>query len=588
MRSAGAGCRGRRPRRPGWAWLVVMALLAGAPGARAQVSPGPLAKPHAALEGNLNCAKCHGKAKGEMDRKCLACHEEIASLIANQRGFHAREGKKDCARCHPDHGGTNFEMIAWPDKSPQKFKHERAGWPLQGKHAALACEKCHVPAHVGAEMTSKLKRKGSVAWVGLDTACRACHEDIHRGALGDDCTRCHSEQGWRPARGFDHAKTSYPLTGMHAKVVCAKCHEAPHLELARDAQGRVKPLYKPLPHDECSACHADPHKGSFGPACGRCHDTASFRKVNTASFDHSRTRYPLRGAHARLACARCHDEKTAWGKKPPFATCGGCHRDAHAGAATLAGKAVDCAACHGVEAFKPSTYTVAQHAKTAYPLEGAHAAVACRSCHGRTPPGDAAQAAALVGTAKVWFHPARGRCVDCHRDPHEGRYSPGGARARPDECLACHTMAAFRPSTVDAAAHERARFRLEGAHRAAPCFACHRELATVPAAAEKRPLPFTMAGQTCRDCHENPHGTQFDARKDGGACDVCHDQERFRPASRFDHSRVRHFVLEGAHARTACAKCHPVVTTAGKRMTLYRPVPSRCEECHLNDGVLKG
>lgn len=565
---------------------MVFALTVFAGVARAQVSPGPLSKAHAELEGSLNCAKCHGKGRGELERRCLACHGEIASLIRNKRGYHGREASSDCGTCHPEHGGAEFKLIEWPGGSPEKFRHADAGWPLNGKHAAVACAKCHVGAHVGAEMRGLRKVKGDVAWTGLDTACRACHEDIHRGALGEDCTRCHSEQGWRPVANFDHAKTTFPLTGLHAKVACAKCHEAAHLQLARDAQGRAKPLYKPLPHGECSACHADPHRGALGAACSRCHVTASFRQVNTASFDHERTRYPLRGAHARLVCAKCHDEKSAWGKKPPFATCGGCHADVHAGQATLAGKAVDCAACHTVETFRPSTFTVADHAKTKYRLEGAHAALACAKCHGRTPPGDPAKAAALVGKAKVWFHPAAGRCVDCHRDPHGGRFSPGGERARDDECRACHTMDAWRPSTMDARAHDTARYKLAGAHRAAPCFACHRELAD-GSTKEARALPFTMKAQACRDCHEGPHGAQFDARKDGGACESCHDVNRFRPASGFDHARVKNFALEGAHAKVPCAKCHPVVETGGKRMTLYRPVSPRCQDCHATDGVLK-
>jgi hypothetical protein len=195
--------------------------------------------------------------------------------------------------------------------------------------------------------------------------------------------------------------------------------------------------------------------------------------------------------------------------------------------------------------------------------------------------------AALVGSAKIWFHPAAGRCVECHRDPHDGRYSRGGERAREEECLACHTMAAFRPSTVDAAAHDRARYKLEGAHRAAPCFACHQELAKPAGPSEKRSLSFAIAGRDCRDCHQSPHGNQFDRNKDGGACESCHDLERFKPASRFDHNRLKTFTLEGAHAKVACEKCHPSVKTGGKRMTLYRPVSGRCEDCHANDGVLK-
>ena len=32
------------------------------------------------------------------------------------------------------------------------------------------------------------------------------------------------EQAWKPAPGFDHAKTAWPLTGRHAAVGCERCH----------------------------------------------------------------------------------------------------------------------------------------------------------------------------------------------------------------------------------------------------------------------------------------------------------------------------------------------------------------------------
>ncbi|HKW14077.1 MAG TPA: cytochrome c3 family protein [Candidatus Krumholzibacteria bacterium] len=569
-------------------------VMCGVSTATAQVSPGPLARAHASLEGNLKCQQCHGASKAEMDRKCLACHGEIAWEVSNTRGFHGREGKSKCAACHPDHGGADFKLVAWPDKAPEKFDHGRTGFALQGRHAGVACEKCHVASHAEPAVAGQLKHKGGeMAWAGMDRNCSTCHEDFHKGALGANCAGCHTEQGWKMVTNFDHSRTTFPLTGLHAKVPCAKCHEAPQLDLARDAQGRVQPLYKPLPHAECVACHADVHKGAFGTACSRCHATTGFKVVNAATFDHDRTRYPLRGGHAGLACARCHDEKTAWGKKPPFATCAGCHKDPHAGQATLRGEVTDCASCHTVNGYRPSIFTVEQHARTKYALQGAHAAVACGDCHGRTPPGSAGQVAALMGTAKVWFHPAHDRCVECHFDPHGGRFSPGGERARKDDCLACHTMQSFKPSTMDDAAHDGARFKLAGAHRATPCFACHQELAAAPGAngsalKKTRPLPFTIAGQNCRDCHQSPHGNQFDARKDGGACDVCHDVEHFKPASRFDHSKMAGFKLDGAHARVACGRCHPVATTNGKRIVVYRPVPSKCVDCHASDGVLKG
>ena len=53
----------------------------------AQVSPGPLAAPHAAFEGTTQCLQCHATrgSKAGMDEKCLACHEEVAWMRAAKR-----------------------------------------------------------------------------------------------------------------------------------------------------------------------------------------------------------------------------------------------------------------------------------------------------------------------------------------------------------------------------------------------------------------------------------------------------------------------------------------------------------------------
>ncbi|HEU4929432.1 MAG TPA: cytochrome c3 family protein, partial [Candidatus Krumholzibacteria bacterium] len=350
---------------------------------RAQVSPGPLSRAHADLDGNLSCTKCHGKGEGVMDQKCLACHDEVATMIAERRGFHGREARSKCASCHPDHGGRDFAMVAWPGGSAEKFDHARTGFPLTGRHATTACRACHAPQNLKGQVAARIKRdKRGHSWLGLDTKCAACHQDIHRGSFGSDCESCHSTAAFKPVANFDHSRTAFALTGKHARVQCASCHEAAHLALKRDSRGHPVPLYKPLPHEECSACHADVHKGAFGATCSRCHSTAGFRHVDEARFDHDRTRYPLRGKHAALACASCHDPKHGWGKKPPFANCSGCHRDPHAGQATLAGKPADCAACHAVGGFAASTFDVARHASTPFPLRGTHASTACVKCHG--------------------------------------------------------------------------------------------------------------------------------------------------------------------------------------------------------------
>lgn len=573
--------------------LATAALIAGAwaGSAHAQVSPGPLAAPHAALEGTTQCLQCHGPngSKTGMDEKCLACHKEIAWMRAAKRGLHPGVANKNCASCHPDHGGRDFALVEWTEGSPAKFDHKRAGFVLQGKHAQLECAQCHKPALQKSPAAALVKKKDRAkSWLGLQTACVDCHADPHRGQLGRECTSCHGQTAWKPAAGFDHAKSRFPLTGAHVKVECAKCHAMPQFVKATDEKGQPVPVWKPLPFQACTPCHKDPHAGRFKDACAKCHVTTDWKSINRTGFNHDATRYPLRGRHALVACEKCHDPKVPGSQKPKFALCTDCHRDAHAGTATFAGKPADCAACHGVGGWVPSTYTVATHAQSTYPLEGAHVRAACAACHVRAEAGAATVAA--LGSARVVLRPKKAACTDCHGDPHAGRFRPGGARAKADDCRACHGLDAWRPSRYGIRLHDGATFALRGAHAATPCVACHTELRAAPAvktlaaaAAAMRPLRFEAPKRACADCHPTPHGTQFANRKDGGACDGCHDENAYTPASRFDHDRDSAYKLEGAHRRVPCRSCHDTRPGPdGKPFTTWRPVPTRCEACHVS------
>ena len=86
---------------------------------RAQISPGPLSRAHQSVNGTTQCIACHRLAMGSESLKCLECHTEIASRVNTHKGFHAvvwnpLSGNKDCARCHSDHNGENFQLIHWP------------------------------------------------------------------------------------------------------------------------------------------------------------------------------------------------------------------------------------------------------------------------------------------------------------------------------------------------------------------------------------------------------------------------------------------------------------------------------------------
>ena len=570
------------------ALALAAALIAlGAGVARAQVSPGPLSAPHASLDGTTACFNCHqnGTGKTGMDQRCLDCHTEVAWMRANHRGFHARKTTLACASCHPDHGGRSFALVAWEGGVPEKFDHSEAGFVLEGKHGSLACRDCHKPALQKSAATPLLKLKDrSRSWLGLETNCVSCHRDVHENALGKDCASCHSQIRWSPAPGFDHARTKYALTGAHTKPLCAACHATTTVNTGRDPQGKWKPRWKPIAHGDCISCHKDPHASRFKGACAKCHITADWKSVNRSGFDHEQTKYPLRGAHVNVKCEGCHELKFG-GQRPKYARCLDCHKDTHQGTATIAGKPTDCATCHDVRAFSPSVWPVAEHQKTKYALDGAHAITPCAKCHTKAP--ERSAEAATLGSARVRMRPARAACVDCHSDPHAGRFSPGGARPHQAACLACHSMSAFQPSKYDGRAHADCVFPLDGAHMAIPCQKCHAELDKAPGGSslkgslELRALKFDSKARICKDCHDDAHHGQFAARKDKGACEACHEFTTFIGAKKFDHDRDSEFRLQGAHARTPCAACHRNGRmTDGATAVVYRPTPTRCEQCH--------
>jgi hypothetical protein len=552
--------------------VLTLAMAFAGTSAFGQVSPGPLARPHAALEGNANCTKCHASSKGSgMDARCLSCHEAIRKRRDAGRGLHALEGKDDCATCHPDHAGVDFALIDWPKNGPTGFDHLRkTGFELKGKHATVPCRDCHQAKH----------RSGSfspTSWIGLESTCRPCHDDRHKGALGDDCARCHNPSAWSDVTGFDHAKTDFALTGKHAGLACATCHRLP--------DGKTTVL-KPLPHAECSSCHRDAHDGRLGPKCATCHVTEGFKIVARGAFDHDKTRYPLRGAHRALACAVCHDPKKPGSAKPAFGRCDGCHADAHAGQGTLSGKSADCAACHDVAGFDVPAFTVKRHAATPFPLEAKHAAVACAKCHRPVGSPDPKR-----GRAGVVMRPRHDSCAACHADAHGGQFA-----SRPDRgaCESCHTAAGFAPSRMTAGEHAKLRVTLEGGHGRIACAACHgaarKSLPKPEGSARAGPAKLVFVGieTNCVDCHRDPH------RLPDRACLACHTMQSFAPSTvdPAEHARFA-FPLNGAHGAVPCALCHAELkaTVPHGSSLVGAPEPLRtlpfrdprraCADCHV-------
>ena len=71
-------------------------------------------------------------------------------------------------------------------------------------------------------------------------------------------------------------------------------------------------------------------RGQFEDArCDRCHSPAATFAIER--FDHGRTRFPLDGTHAKVACAGCHpgarqpDGSVVVQYRPLGTKCGDCH-----------------------------------------------------------------------------------------------------------------------------------------------------------------------------------------------------------------------------------------------------------------------
>lgn len=558
-----------------WAGLAIVFLLPlAAARLPAQLSPGPLSRPHASLEGSANCLKCHEPGRGVSAPKCLDCHTSLKQQVAARKGLHARPGHQKCETCHNEHHGKEFALIFWGKAGQSAFDHRQTGFPLVGAHAAQGCRECHRPAFIrNPQQLQTGKANPSRTFLGLSQACLSCHRDEHRKQFAaNSCLSCHTMASWKQ-RTFDHAKTAFPLTGSHQQVACASCHPArSDPTLAADPDRRFLAL-KGIKHQTCASCHKDPHQGSFGATCQQCHSTAGWKQGARANFDHSRTGFPLTGQHRQVACASCHKTRDAAGavtfQKMAHGKCSDCHKDPHQGRF-----GATCSQCHSTAGWRTGAARAGfDHEKTRFPLRGQHKEVSCQSCH---LPGRPMRIAKFD------------RCTDCHRDPHAGQLA---ART----CESCHSVAGFSPSKFTLADHQKTRYPLEGAHLAVPCIACHKQvaLAQLPRSVqeprsmqEKMPrdrparlIQFRFASTTCATCHGDPHKGEVDRFVSQGGCESCHSIETFARVI-FDHDRTG-FPLEGGHQRVACRSCHQTVDrgTARERLRM-KGTPTACTSCH--------
>ena len=335
-------------------------------------------------------------------------------------------------------GGTLLAVLllsftpAWGQSAfSSTFDHFSTGYPLEGSHRNVDCQRCHVAG----------------IFRGTPRQCDSCHA---RGGLvkatpmpqnhilsTQQCQDCHRETTWGPVTRVDHSQV---IGG------CSSCHNG------RIASG------KNIDHVQTTA------------ECDDCHRTTGW---SPATFDHS--------AVAPGSCSSCHDGITATGKNaqhlPTVADCDDCHTTNAWIPAVFDHSAVAPGTCSGCHDGRTATGKNAQHLQTTGECDACHSTVAwipanfdhatitgsCSSCHnGSTATGKnsghfiTSRECNVCHTTNSWLpsifrhsspdypgdHRVRLACTDCHGGNSE-QVTWSSPAYQPD-CAGCHARN-FKP-----------------------------------------------------------------------------------------------------------------------------------------------
>ena len=550
-------------------------------------APGPLIMGHKKIEAT-GCLDCHDAGKGVPDNKCLTCHKEIRPYVEEKRGFHGRLSEK-CISCHTDHKGRDLDTTKVDLDS---FDHSRTGYKLEGEHSTLKCSKCHVETRKNKEV-----RKGDIHFLGLATSCKKCHEDddVHRfrGRFSRvDCNKCHGSMDWKKDVQFDHKRdTDYVLKGAHRKIKCNDCHN-----VSKDKR-KPKFVYKwlELQKQKCLTCHSDHHGKKLGPRyrsgnCTQCHSETTWK---IEKFDHSITRFELRGQHTKTKCTDCHKQSKGIAQKNfnwsgLKTQCNSCHTDVHSFGQLKSkklGLLTNCSTCHSETSWE-KTHRFNHNKDTRYPITGKHLEVSCSKCH--TPVRKSGKK--VTQRRYHWKQLLSKTCENCHESPHTKKFSPKFLKKK---CTECHVSSGWekKPFKGDNFNHNETRFKLTGAHAKVKCGDCH-------VINDNQVFQFkSFRKQFCIDCHDSPHLNQFRKETNQKSCAECHNTKTFRKLNSFNHDETE-FPLKGAHKKQRCFDCHmrisPLVTSAEKKpkhshkFVFNNLKQDNCRTCHndFHDGQL--
>ena len=302
------------------------------------------------------------------------------------------------------------------------------------------------------------------------------------------CLQCHNFVDWKAISvnqsgqsQFDHSKTRYPLTGLHAQV------SAP--SATRNGAGRQAAIYRVFPSASARIATRIPHHGSFPQGCQSCHNTAAGRRFrcrpSTSALTIPRRSFRWKAsmpASIVPSATPTATSRSLW----CLQKCMDCHKpDPHNGQFAKRPDGGECASCHTVTGME----AVDVYREGARDQRLSAAGRACPTgvrCSAIIPKGKDTQ-------FKIKFE----QCTDCHSDQHAGQFA---AAPYFNACDRCHNLEGYKPSTFSLAKHKQTHFVLTGGHIAVPCADCHKE------SAEFQPTPIGDLPLEESGLHQLPRG----------------------------------------------------------------------------------
>lgn len=530
------------------------------------------------MHNTVSCESCHTQNANDTPKSCEGCH--MQDYVNSLDPPHESDGfPTHCMSCH--------DSFTWNTT----WVHDRTGFLLEEAHLEIPCSDCH-PDQTFDDLPETCFGCHETQW---NESAAPPHDDAE---FGEECSDCHTSTAWTPSLWDHDTDSDYPLTGAHIEASCDLCHTTiPYSEQA----------------SECVDCHQTDYDESLEPnhitsgiptTCDICHTTENW---DSEEIDHSKTDFPLVGAHLEVECMVCHED----GYELPT-LCEGCHLSEYQSTSTTNspdhtqfGFSTDCLVCHAQTTWLPSRFDHDPEL-TGYEVMGAHLELLpdnCEACHESSQWTGISQDCAVCHQSNfintqdpdhqdngypdnlceschsqdawepsIFAHTATSiACVSCHMIQYTGTVDPPHETlAFPQDCESCHSTTAWSPSSF---IHnvEATGFLVDGAHTDIACSSCH----------DTWEAPVEVRGCAASSCHEDNFNDSTDPPHEtmgfSTTCTDCHTTTAWSPSSFAHDLETTGYALEEAHITASCQQCHTpwqIVET-----------PRTCADgsCHLPD-----